>query len=197
MGVVSFMRNLIFKRNNYKPSVKKIIDKYGMYRIVTIEICRKQLNGILNETAKLFATKDKYDTYFHIFLLITLANGKSLRVEKNSTIEISEIIPECEETDETFNLIVIRQPTLYDFMENSRKKHKDFFMYKADSNNCQNFILNLLIDSNLNTFDSQNFILQDVDDIFKNNEILRKFVNSVTDLSARIDVLKNHDKLRR
>jgi hypothetical protein len=187
----NFFKSLIHKRNDYNPKSKLIINKYGMYKIKSISLGRKPLNTVLNFFAKSFSINRHYDKYYHLFMIVILENNVSICIEKNQVIKISNKIPSTDNDTEYLELDIIHHPTLFHLLKNSQDKRNEFFMYKADSNNCQKFINDLLIDSNLWNVKSQVFIMQDVSDIFKNNVQLRKFINTTTDIAARIDVLQN------
>jgi len=192
-----FFFSLYHKRNDFSPSVKEILKKYGNNRITHIVVCRHPLNSILNYAATFFSSSQQYDKYFHLFMILTLSNGVKLQIEKESVIKITDKLPKPDRFDEFFYININHYPTLNDFLNNSRIKQRDFFHYKANSNNCQEFVLNLLRDNGFNSNEAQGFILQNVKDIFENNTLLRQFVNSITDLAARADVIRQGGNIKK
>ena len=49
-----FLFSVYHKRNDFSPSVKEILKKYGNNRITHIVVCRHPLNSILNYAATFF-----------------------------------------------------------------------------------------------------------------------------------------------
>lgn len=185
------------RRNDYPPYSRDLIKKYGQYKIKSITIGRKPLNTILNSTARYFSYNKDYSHYFHLYMIVTLENNVRLRVEKTQVIVISSQIPPKSDLDEYFNLNISHHPTLYQFLENSRRIRPHFHIYQAGSYNCQRFINELLIDNNMWNEQANHFIMQDVRDIFENNTTLRRFVNTMTDVAAQGDILINGRSVRR
>ena len=62
-----------------------------------------------------------------------------------------------------------------------------FLSYSAYDNNCRHFILNVLQANGIN--EGMDFIKQNMEGIFQNNESLRKFANTITDNAGRADVV--------
>ena len=62
-----------------------------------------------------------------------------------------------------------------------------FVRYSANQNNCQDFVLAVLESNGLMTPQLFDFVKQDTEAIFKNKPIIRKVVNTVTDLGAVVD----------
>ena len=115
-------------------------------------------------------------------MIITTPKGKYI-VEKNDSINIAKFNG-LKKNSETMN-VAINGKTLNVMLENTKKKIGDkFFTYKAVDNNCQFFISSILESNGLMTNELQNFILQDTRKLFENNPKFRKFVNSITDIGA-------------
>ena len=58
-----FLFSVYHKRNDFSPSVKEILKKYGNNRITHIVIARHPLNSILNYAATFFSSSQQYDKY--------------------------------------------------------------------------------------------------------------------------------------
>ena len=65
----------------------------------------------------------------------------------------------------------------------------NYFNYNSKSNNCQDFILNILKSNNIGDESDVVFVKQDTDFLFKNLPILQKIANTTTNLGATVDVL--------
>jgi hypothetical protein len=82
--------------------------------------------------------------------------------------------------------------TINTLMNNTRKRMgSSFFNYSAKSNNCQDFIINILNANNIGDESNFEFVKQDTDYLFENLPYLRKFSNMVTTLGAKVDILKS------
>ena len=67
---------------------------------------------------------------------------------------------------------------------------ENFYRYSAYDNNCQTFISNILKANNLLTYELNNFIVQNTQQLFNNLSNLRKITNTLTDIAGRFDVIK-------
>jgi hypothetical protein len=68
-----------------------------------------------------------------------------------------------------------------------------FFNYSASSSNCQDWVINLLQSNNIT--EGIQFVKQNTESIFKNNPLLRKFSNTVTNSLAKINIVKQGGSL--
>ena len=59
-----------------------------------------------------------------------------------------------------------------------------FLPYQSANNNCQIFIMGVLSGNGLNNSERTSFVKQDTKSIFKNNPVLRKFANTLTDIGG-------------
>ena len=62
-----------------------------------------------------------------------------------------------------------------------------FLLYSAYDNNCQHFILNVLQANGIN--EEVDFIKQNTEGIFENNDSLRKLAKTITDLAGQSHVV--------
>jgi hypothetical protein len=122
-------------------------------------------------------------------------------VEKNEVIKIykSSSIPK-----NTESLFVPSDDglTLNTMLEKTKNLMREkFFTYQPTNNNCQEFIIQLLISNGLNNDALEKFVLQDVGALFENNPQFRKIVTSVTDVgsiaSTALDKYQSNELLRR
>ena len=64
-----------------------------------------------------------------------------------------------------------------------------YFLYQAFNNNCQDFVMSILLSNNINlSSKDREFIKQDVKGSLKNSTFLRKNSNRLTDLARVADV---------
>ena len=81
--------------------------------------------------------------------------------------------------------------TIQSLMDNTKNyMKKSFFNYSAKDNNCQDFVLGILNANHIGNEENRLFTKQSTDQLFDNSDFLRKFSNSITDLGARVNVIK-------
>lgn len=179
--------------------VSQLLRNKGSLRIVDISyICREPINSIIDKLfnvlslGKFDEAKKKlgYDDMFHLYLVLKLENGESIRIEKNQDINIitnpqlKGDILKINLNDKKFNLA--------ESLENTRKvmgKEK-FIKYDAFNNNCQDFVLawmkgNGLIDSNQQAVQ---FIKQKADELLKQMpQYISTIANTTTQTGSYIN----------
>jgi len=72
-----------------------------------------------------------------------------------------------------------------------------FLPYQSASYNCQVFIMGVLDGNGLNNSERTSFVKQDTKSIFKNNPILRKFANTLTDIGGYANAIIQSTDLHR
>jgi hypothetical protein len=191
---------VIFGRNDYPPKVRNILKKYGNEIIVSYKLKRTPVSSLITsalnivsfgEFNKRFKDSD-YDQLFHLFLEITTQTGKRISIEKNAVIhmEVSPPTRANEDVEDITNNIPT-DITINTLMNNTRKRmgESNYFNYNSKSNNCQDFILNILQANKIGDNSDIEFVKQDTDFLFKNLPILQRIANATTDLGAKVDVL--------
>lgn len=183
-------------RRDYSPEIRTLLKKVGDKKIKSIVVQRvpveSVIKGLLNvitlgnyskQTEKL-----GYDKVFHLSSIITLENNVKIVVEKNEVINISKKIPK---SGEQIDVMVTKEITLNEFLENTRSKQgSNFFIYDMRRRNCQMFIRDLLQNSSLLTNEAKEFILQDADAIVKKLPFYTSYVaKGITDLGAQLNLL--------
>jgi hypothetical protein len=171
---------------------KQMLDKIGNEQITKIVIFRKPLQDVMYSLFNLFSlgeigkrlSRSPYDDLFHLGLLINdryilekvqvanlmLNNGSYL---KSEGVEFMQIMN-------------VPNITIRDFIMNVYNKvGKLFLLYDSQNNNCQIFVRNLLMHNNILNPQYNNFIMQDVQNIFKNNPFLVGLMKKITDLGNR------------
>lgn len=195
---IDYVNDIIHKRDDYPPNAREVIKLYGNTPIKSISINRTPVNKILLGALNVASLGDfnknlanlPYDKLYHLDIVLTLENGKQIKVEKNEVINIDTNIKHNNKTESkqlSFTPVGI---TLNKLLEGAKKiQGNKFYNYSAYNNNCQDFIMSLLKGSNIGNEQDYNFIKQDTKTLFKNNPALRKFANTVTDIGARANVV--------
>jgi hypothetical protein len=174
-------------------SVRDILAKYGDKPITKAIIVRTPVSAAVKEALNVVSLGEfkkklaaqPYDDIFHLFMLFTLSDGTTVSLEKNSIITM-RVNPDRKGDSREAN--PPEGLTLNEVMEATRKKMgKKFIPYAANSNNCQNFILNVLRANNMDTPELDTFVKQDTNELFDGDGgFLRKFSQQITNLGAKI-----------
>jgi hypothetical protein len=194
--IQDYGHTIIHGRNDYPPSVRELIKKYGDEPIASIIIDRTPvpdlLTGVLNAVS-LGRFKERleqmpYDKIFHLRIDITFINGKKIAVEKNEVINMYENPKKLPKSEQKQISIIPPDLTLNKMLTEAQKiQGNKYFKYSAYDNNCQDFIMALLRGSNVGTQEDYNFVKQDAKSMFKDDSFLRKFSNTLTDIGAKVN----------
>lgn len=187
-------------RLDYPPQERSLIKAFGDSTITGITIGRAPINSKLDTFLNVLSLgvwgklkKDyEFDKLFHLYMIITLSNGKMLRIEKNQVIKISTNVNT--ESDAEFEIVPLqgKQITLKEFLQNAVTKYGDnrIFIYSPWSTNCQQYLVDLLEANNLLTDKTKKFIYQDMKELVeKLPGYVKKFGQGTTDLAHRFDIL--------
>jgi len=188
---------VIYGRNDYPPHVKRILDKFGNKKVIELSLHRLVLPSIFTsilsvwtkgETAKRIAEEPK-DKLFHISMWVKLEGGTTILCEKNEVISMT-VSPRKGENEEVQVAKTPENTTLNQLLANGQAEMGDkFFTYSAKDNNCGNWIEGILRGNKLNDEATHAFIGQDAQKILEGFPKLRKFMNTLTDVAGRANVL--------
>lgn len=178
--------------DDFPKMFKQMLNKIGDEQISSITIFRKPLQKVLINLFNILSlgeiqkrlNRSPYDDLFHLGLII---NNKYI-LEKIQVVNLIKYNNSYLNSDgvEYMQLSTVPNISIRDFIMNSYNSvGKQFFLYNAMTNNCQIFVKNLLQYNNLYTSEINNFVLQEVQSIFKNNTFLKKLMNTVTDIGNR------------
>ena len=174
-------RVLNFKKN-VPPKVKQALDKIGNEPILSARCGRTPVQAIVQGALRTIANVP-YDNLFHLFIELTLPSGKWV-IEK---IERINLVKEdrSNKTGAEFTSSFPVNKTVNELFGNTQNFMGGRFLpYQSNSNKCQVFIMGILNANGLNNSELTNFVKQDTRSIFKNNPVLRKFANTLTDLGG-------------
>jgi hypothetical protein len=173
-------------------SVRQILQDHGDKPILKASIIRTPVSTFVKEALNVVSlgefkkrlSKQPYDDVFHLFMVLTLSDV-SVSLEKNSIITMRVNPDRKGESREAFPSGL----TLNKLIEaTSQRMGPKFIPYTSKSNNCQNFILNVLRANGMSTPELEIFVKQDTNALF--DGILRKFSNVITDLGAKFETVK-------
>ena len=201
-GIIEKIKDIGHKvfhgRNDYPPSFKRLLDKYGNETVSRVEIYRQPILSIFSTILNL-ATKgeaerrlketDK-DKLFHISLWATLSNGKTLLIEKNEVLNMKENPKREKESESIEAPTPPANLTLREMLEKTKERMGDkFFTYRAIDNNCGFFIENILQANDMDSPPVMTFIKQEAKKILEGFPRLAKAMNLMTDIAGRANVL--------
>ena len=185
-----------FTGGDVGQSVKNNLKKYGDKSITAITIARTPvqkavtilLNVISNGLFDKIKNKIGHDSFFHLYLIVELDDGKKLRVEKNQTLKISDYKPEKNEETQSVDLRgkVLTLNQMFDSVYNKYGRNR-VNIYNALSTNCQRFVSDILQASGILTIKNKKFINQDVKQLADElPENLQKGMKKITDVASYI-----------
>jgi hypothetical protein len=177
----------------YPPSMRKLLNEVGNETITKITIFKYPLVEV-SALAKFFSNKKiPYDEVFHLGINI---NGK-YNLDKDRVLSfVRGVIPTKRNTQ---TMDVIKVPikpklSINALLEQTRLRigNEKMTEYNAFRNNCQDFVMNLLITGDWSTPDTTKFINQNVEsflkDLPKGTELI---TNAFTKVGAIVDRLKH------
>ena len=190
---------IVYGRNDYQPKVREILNNHGKDIIISAVIIRNPiqkaminiLNAISMGSFQNKLDKSEYDKLFHLQLVVTTNTGLNISIEKNEVIYM-KINPQIPQFSESSIVTPLTQGlTIQSLMDNTKSYMKNsFFYYSAKTQNCQDFVLGILNANHIGNEENRLFTKQNTDQLFDNSDFLRKFSNSITDLGARVNVIK-------
>ena len=189
----------------YPPNAKAMIEKYKNETVVGVSLHRNILSSVFTvlmsaftngETARRLLAEPK-DKLFHISMWVKLGNGVVLSCEKEDAIKIREH-PTKKGKEEEQEAPVPSNTTFGVFLEKGLHNAggRKFFGYSAKDNNCGNWIEYILRGNHIDNAATHAFIGQDTKKILDGYPNLRKFMNTVTDLGGRANVVLEGGRIK-
>jgi hypothetical protein len=131
--------------------LRKFLDGTGSQEVTKVEIARKPVVSFVTKALDVvslgkFSKKKKelgYDDIYHNYLLVTLKDGSTYKVEKNHQVE-SKKASKSDLQGERSNVPLKEGNTLKQMMETASKGDNNFWRYDAQNSNCQDFTREVL-----------------------------------------------------
>ena len=185
-------------RTNLPPSARRTMEEYGNEYIQSLMIRRDPIQSALNTVFEVITlgqwskakSAEQYDKLFHLGLVLTLASGKQILIEKNEVINIGKPKP-LQPDSEVLELPPLPTPTtLNQFIANGAAvKGDDFYRYDPFANNCQDFVAILLKANNHYPPQAVKFVKQPVESLVKKlPQWTHPVAKGITDLGAIANV---------
>lgn len=176
-----------FVRNNGSLKIKNL--RIGRRSLGNQEMFNVLSLGELNKKKKELEYKDLY----HSFLIVTLSNDETYRIEKNHVVEATKASPQDGEYDIPLNG---KDITLSELLRKGQGDNPDFYNYDLSESNCQMFAFDIIKNNNL--YPEENIQIQEVIKPQEVKELLSVFpsgtdkvVKTITDLARLGDSIKN------
>ena len=196
----NFIEKYKNNRTEYTRKTTDTISKIGNDIIKSIVIQRAPVMNSITSLLNIMTLGDfknklnqtPYDKVYHLSIVV---NGNIL-IEKLDLINIEiinkiggSIIGKPEDVKPEFKTILTGYSpglTINKLLDKCRKRMGDYkyYSYSGSTNNCQDFIINLLQGSGLGNKEDYDFIKQDVESIFKGKESLKYFMDTITDIKG-------------
>jgi hypothetical protein len=191
-------------RERLPPSVRRLLAQIGDLPIVELYLRRDPIQSALNTALNVISfgawnsvrQKYQYDKFFHLQLecVIQVSNqdflDKRYTLEKNAVIELH---PSANATKDTEMLSVPLNGgiTLNSLLENAKViMGKNYYLYDAFDNNCQDFVMALLTGSGLGNKVMYDFIKQPIDELIKEvPSWTGKIARALTDAGGVVDTI--------
>lgn len=203
--IVETGKLLIQGSNDYPPNVKSIVDRYGNEIIQSITLKRTPVDKVLTGALSFFSLgkfgerlQRSFDEIFHLFMEIITTNGTIILLEKNERINMMLNSPDRPNTEikQVSNIPV--ELSINRMLENTKNRMgSQYFSYSPHSNNCQDYLLNVLQSSNIGNQSDYEFIKQDTEQLFKGLPILKKLSYGATELGERANILMSGGAIQR
>lgn len=195
-------------RKQFPPKVRNILAKYKDEKVIGIEVGRnpvqsyatKILNWISQGKFEEQLKKMNYDDVYHLFMIVKLANGKSLLIEKNSVVNIQEVSPNyIDKASSKINVPITKSITFGDMIKNAvNQVGESIYLYDHVNNNCQVFVRNILKANGLLTPQIESFIMQDVEQLLSTSpEYTNAITRFVTEADAKLNRVIHGEGMQR
>lgn len=195
-GITSAFKRIQGKFD-YTTSAQNIINKHGNQYISGIEVRRApvSVSAVVNLAKKVNKTlasnlnKKPYDELYHLFMVVSLNNGKRLIVEKNEVINIALYNGVVQKNEESIKITLKTNGLSFNSLLTNTENEMQgkYFTYSAFTNNCQDFITAILKSNNISTTKAINFIKQDVKHLVSSAS--KSILKGTTDIAGVISTV--------
>lgn len=200
-GLLDMFRSPRKKFNNTSTSTLK---QYANDQIASLTIMRAPINRMVDRAMNMislgafnkFKQQSRYDSLFHLGLIVTLANGTKLIIEKNAVVNVNPKFT-IERGAQFQNVPMTHPSTLKQLIDNTLNAigPENFFLYDGLRRNCQDFLLAVLQSNQYESPASTQFIKQDLTQLTKTiSPISRRIMNGITNIGARFDAAVGNGK---
>jgi hypothetical protein len=195
---------------NKAPSeIKKLLTNFGDYKITKLQIIRRpiesaliKLSNILSMGKVVKSMKKKHiDEFYHLGFQITAEHPDDkdqvhLLLERYTRVGVEYIEkPQNFKNDEFINIPIHKNITLAEFIINGvsegQKKHPHYWIYNFETNNCQDFVMDMMTANNLwQDRRWMQWVKQPIQNVFP-KWMGKHLITPLTNIGTRLDVWMN------
>ena len=196
--IQTLANKVINGRSGFSPSINAYLAQHGNETITQMTLVRHPVNsavvgamGVVSNGNFTQGMKDNNIQKLYHLMLFIRTSGSYISLEKTEEIVI-KYNPILASNDETLNIARVPPNTsIQQLLDRTRQRMTDnkFFGYSAYDNNCQSFILNVLLANGINDNNYNNWVKQSTEQLFQGQTGLRKLSNTVTGLASKADIL--------
>lgn len=174
------------------------VTKVQLGRKPIVSAVHKALDAISLGRFSKTAKKLNYDKVYHNYLLVTLADGKTYKLEKNETV-IEKPAIKSDFENELYNIPTKdKKLTVKEMITKASEGNESrFYKYRADSDNCQRFTRDVIEKNGLLPDDIKPMEIQDAKTMVGSLPGAAMIPNAVTDLAAVADRVVHGDGMRK
>jgi hypothetical protein len=182
-------------RTSASTRLAKFLDSHEGNKVVKVQLGRKPIVPLVHKAMDVISRgrfskaqkKLDYDKVYHNFILVTLDNGKTYKLEKNETI-VEKTASKSDYENEVWDIPMNGRTdlTMKSMMDTAAKGNETrFFKYRADSDNCQRFTRDMIEKNGLMPADNPKHMeIQDADTLTKAMPGGSFIPNLVTDMAS-------------
>lgn len=193
----SKLEKLMFPANNLGSQSRSVYERYKNSLVLKVEVMREPVSSLVEKFINFISLGKyneakrnlNYDRMFHLYMIVYTDTG-TLRIEKNQKVTISEISNISSIKGEKMQTSYKNKLTLEQFLNNGIKSMGEFkfYQYNAFTNNCQDFVFNVLRANGGMNSKLHEFIKQDAVQIVKQlPSWVPKIAQGVTDFRAKLE----------
>ena len=187
-AVIKYSRNI----DSFNAKSKKTLQEYGSKEIKSIKIFREKIDGILRKAISVIS--DHQGNLYHLGMVITLDDNQEITVEKNHVVNVVKGSPFKNSTEVMDVSLQGKHITLNELLDKTIEAMTPnvFFDYNGITNNCQNFVMNILKTNHLLSKEAEDFTLQNLDDLVEKSRLgedTEDIIKGATNIRASIDNL--------
>jgi hypothetical protein len=195
----------VFKgvRQNYSPSVRRLLAEIGDLPVIEMSVRRDPVQSLITKALNFISLgkfdqlrkQYNYDDLFHLGVEVTVRISESNEytrryvIEKNEVINVGSAKAYTDKT-QTWRVPMNGTTTISTLLANTQLvMGSNFFTYDPFTNNCQDFILSLLVSNGYATPKLREIVKQPIEELVsKLPSFTGKIAKAVTDLGAIANV---------
>jgi hypothetical protein len=199
-GIISDIKDRfnLFRKGPRNIASKRLLDELKMIggeRITGIQVGRKPITSIVDKALNVISRgrfgkavrAAGYDNLYHNYMLVTLASGRVIKIEKNHIIEMSDV-KDSDYSNEIYTIPVTKEVDLDKMLESASKNNADFYKYSGNERqNCQSFTTDMIVKNGLTPTNPVIIQNQKVDGILDKLPLGHVIPDAITNLAGRLD----------